>query len=58
MFRATVLNSMSRVLLIRDEFISEILDIIAKDSSGFLKIKEHRSGPILQIQTTLFKNCR
>jgi len=58
MFRATVLQSLSRILLIRDEVLSEILDIIVKDSSGFLRVKENRSGPILQMQTIIYKQCR
>ena len=39
MFRATAINSLSRILLIHDEVIGEILDIIVKDSSGFLNMK-------------------
>jgi hypothetical protein len=57
-FRATAINSLSRLLLIHDEVIGEILDIIVKDNSDFLTIKENRSGPILQMQTALYKKCR
>jgi hypothetical protein len=44
--------------LIHDEVLGEILDVIVKDSSGFLNTKENRSGPILQMQKELYKKCR
>jgi|LakMenEpi03Aug12_release.lakeMendotaPanAssembly.Ray.scaffolds.fasta_scaffold420683_1 hypothetical protein len=58
MFRVTALQSLSRVLLIDDAVIGEILDVICKDNSGFLKSKENHKGPILQMQTVCYKQCR
>jgi|JI9StandDraft_1071089.scaffolds.fasta_scaffold714627_1 hypothetical protein len=58
MFRVTAISNLSRILLIHDEVLGEILDVIVKDSSGFLNTKENRSGPILQMQTVLYKKCR
>lgn len=58
MFRVTLIESISKKLLITDSVVHEIIELLLNNESYFMKRIENSKGIIVQIDLKKYKTCR
>lgn len=54
MFRATLIESVSRRLNLQEHIVNEILDLICEKGNGYMKKVTHSKGLIFQMDKKIY----
>lgn len=58
MFRATLIDIITKKIPLQDHLISEVLELICEKAPCYLKKVSHSKGPILQIDKGSYNEAR